>query len=79
MQNVIFPVNNTADLSVILAVIQKFGYQPTVISEIEKQMTARNQIVNLASLNPEQEISEDEITSEIKKTRKAKKHNATKK
>ncbi len=79
MQNVIFSVNNSADLSVILTIIEKFGYKPTVVSDLDKQMIARKQVVKLASQNPKQPISDEDIISEIKKTRKAKKRNATKK
>jgi hypothetical protein len=72
MQNVVFSIDNKTDMQIILRIIKQFGYEPLIISDFEKQMQTRKELVKIASENPKTTISDSEITKALKESRKQK-------
>jgi|GEM_PF-3928956 hypothetical protein len=72
MQNVVFSIDNKSDMQIIVRIIKQFGYEPLIISDFEKQMQARKELVKIASENLKTTISDSEITKALKESRKQK-------
>jgi hypothetical protein len=69
MDRVFFDVRNKSDLSVLLKIIKRFGYNPIVLSD-EAQMEARQEMIQISKSYKRLNISEEEIDTIIDESRK---------
>jgi hypothetical protein len=72
MQSILVPITNETDISFILGFFKKLGMKAMIIDEETRQMKARKSLVVLSRKTKKTNISDKEISDEIKAYRKSK-------
>jgi len=70
MQNILFQVKNQQEVPMLMEIIKKFGCQPIIISDEERKIRAKQEMVKIIDRNPKTSISGSEITKALKEVRK---------
>jgi NADPH:quinone reductase-like Zn-dependent oxidoreductase len=69
-ENILISSANKKDADFLIQLAKKLGFKPLVVSDDEKRMIARKQLIKIADRIEKSEVNEDEIQYEIDKVRR---------